>query len=71
MAKKRNLGLVTSQNITAPKRMPCHLAYLQGLVTSQNITAPKLNEYGREQLESLVTSQNITAPKRVRLWESK
>ena len=56
-------GLVTSQNITAPKQLFRNKLFNCCLVTSQNITAPKLHLAGILPLSSLVTSQNITAPK--------
>ena len=36
------LSLVTSQNVTAPKRFVVFAVKSVGLVTSQNVTAPKL-----------------------------
>ena len=35
------MGLVTSQNVTAPKRCGKEKNSERGLVTSQNVTAPK------------------------------
>ena len=34
-------GLITSQNVTAPKHEPEHVDCPWGLITSQNVTAPK------------------------------
>ena len=42
MAMYENYGLVTSQNVTAPKLNSLREAINSGLVTSQNVTAPKL-----------------------------
>ena len=57
-------SLVTSQNVTAPKRVPVAGVTVAGLVTSQNVTAPKPIAGIPEVREGLVTSQNVTAPKR-------
>ena len=35
------MGLVTSQNVTAPKHFAKSLRKIASLVTSQNVTAPK------------------------------
>ena len=56
-------SLVTSQNVTAPKRVPVAGVTVAGLVTSQNVTAPKLISTSWSCLNRLVTSQNVTAPK--------
>ena len=56
-------GLVTSQNITAPKQLFRNKLFNCCLVTSQNITAPKQVQGREEHHSRLVTSQNITAPK--------
>ena len=56
-------GLVTSQNVTAPKPKEQRSQDSNGLVTSQNVTAPKRFVTTRTRSYSLVTSQNVTAPK--------
>ena len=57
-------SLVTSQNVTAPKRPGRDNSRPVRLVTSQNVTAPKLETVIDYALSCLVTSQNVTAPKR-------
>ena len=57
------LGLITSQNATAPKLQIQSERIQQSLITSQNATAPKLAACGEEQQAGLITSQNATAPK--------
>ena len=37
----KSIGLVTSQNVTAPKPIAGIPEVREGLVTSQNVTAPK------------------------------
>ena len=56
-------GLVTSQNVTAPKQRMEKIGLIQCLVTSQNVTAPKPVESMVSESLGLVTSQNVTAPK--------
>ena len=56
-------GLVTSQNVTAPKHILNRHKRKIGLVTSQNVTAPKPLIYATFSVCGLVTSQNVTAPK--------
>ena len=40
----REVGLITSQNDTAPKQALLRSMYQEGLITSQNDTAPKLKD---------------------------
>ena len=56
-------SLVTSQNVTAPKRWPFRSPAWYCLVTSQNVTAPKRRTPYNMVIVRLVTSQNVTAPK--------
>ena len=58
------MGLVTSQNVTAPKLAEADQISRTGLVTSQNVTAPKPFKWPWCYRFGLVTSQNVTAPKR-------
>ena len=57
-------GLVTSQNVIAPKHTTSNGTRTIRLVTSQNVTAPKLGPIFGAAIDGLVTSQNVTAPKR-------
>ena len=58
-------GLVTSQNVTAPKHLMMRAVIDDRLVTSQNVTAPKQAIQKAITANSLVTSQNVTAPKQI------
>ncbi len=60
------MGLITSQNATAPKPMPGTELATACLITSQNATAPKRHREIRQGGQGLITSQNATAPKHVR-----
>ena len=57
------MGLITSQNATAPKPRQNPQWRARRLITSQNATAPKHRDIGLAQAERLITSQNATAPK--------
>ena len=57
------VGLITSQNDTAPKRRLCTGCRRRRLITSQNDTAPKPSRRSASGLDGLITSQNDTAPK--------
>ena len=63
-ARTPAFSLVTSQNVTAPKRLLPYVAITIRLVTSQNVTAPKQVVWHPLVNLRLVTSQNVTAPKR-------
>ena len=57
------VGLITSQNDTAPKPTAYRVLAPPCLITSQNDTAPKLAPATHARARSLITSQNDTAPK--------
>ena len=59
----RMYGLITSQFVTAPKRMAKRYYCFVGLITSQFVTAPKLLVVENILRNSLITSQFVTAPK--------
>ena len=57
------LGLITSQNDTAPKLHDNGTQHPTSLITSQNGTAPKPKLVLDALNDGLITSQNDTAPK--------
>ena len=60
-----DMGLTTSQFVTAPKPRRLRGHGRRGLTTSQFVTAPKPVRRVIERLGGLTTSQFVTAPKRL------
>ena len=60
-----DLGLITSQFVTAPKLASLLTTELLRLITSQFVTAPKPRRFGGGVYGGLITSQFVTAPKLV------
>ena len=56
--------LITSQDVTTPKRWICRGNQRDGLITSQDVTTPKLLDALAGCCKGLITSQDVTTPKR-------
>ena len=56
-------SLITSQDVTAPKRRTRARTAPGRLITSQDVTAPKPQTPATTPRRSLITSQDVTAPK--------
>ena len=61
--ESQSIGLITSQDVTAPKQRIVHKARLNSLITSQDVTAPKRDRAVEGRSGRLITSQDVTAPK--------
>ena len=62
-SEQNQYSVITSQNVTAPKRKAAATLVAYGVITSQNVTAPKLVLPRFFFIFCVITSQNVTAPK--------